>query len=800
MTEAEEYCPAHYPRVRRIVGLPGTLPVGATVNGYMGRVLAVVAVVTALWGGAVLADDPTPVSTTVVDVRVKGNQRMSDAAVLFHVRTRIGAPYDESVVKADEQRLLETGQFSSVVASKTVTDRGVVVTFTVRERAAIVEVRIVGAKKVPEGELMKALTFGPGHPLDRFAIENGRRAIESVYREKSYTQVEVTLDEDALRDGRVIYTVREGPRTLISRIRFEGNTHFGWLKLRMSIGSAQRFWPFVAGVLDDEQVERDVVTLRNMFVGDGYLDAEVSRRIELSADNTRAVLTFVISQGQRYTVGAIVFHGNTVFSDADLLSRLAMQVGDYFTSLGLRRDVETLQNAYGEVGHLYAVVRASRQFPTPTGPRAEAVVNVIYDITEDQAYHVGRIIIRGNVVTQDRIVRRDLRFFPEQLYDTVAVEESRKRLMETQLFTKVTISPEGTTPGVRDAVVVVEEGNTAQIMLGVGVNTNSGLVGDITYVERNFDILAWPGLRRAPGTPPFKGAGQRLTISVQPGVELSQAYVDWFEPRLGDSRVSLGQRVYFFMRKRETYDEQRGGYMASVGKRFPNRWYVELSGRLEGVRLNSLDSDAPPEVVADKGSTFLAGPKLTFTRDRTDSRWLPSTGDRFQMSYEQIVGGATFGETVLDYRCYRTVWVDALDRKHILAGRLTAGSICGDAPVFERFYGGGIGSMRGFDYRGISPRSKGTDKQIGGDFLFLAGAEYTFPLVGDMLRGVLFLDTGTVEENFEVTTYRAAAGFGVRWVIPLLGQVPMSFDFGFPISKDSQDDTQIFSFSVGWTF
>ena len=254
------------------------------------------------------------------------------------------------------------------------------------------------------------------------------------------------------------------------------------------------------------------------------------------------------------------------------------------------------------------------------------------------------------------------------------------------------------------------------------------------------------------------------------------------------------------MRERETYDEQRGGYMASVGKRFPNRWYVELSGRLEDVRLNSLDHDAPPEVVEDKGDTFLAGPKLTFTRDRTDSRWLPSTGDRFQFSIEQIVGGASFTEAVVDYRYYRTVWVDALDRKHILAGRVTAGAIGGDAPVFERFYGGGIGSIRGFDYRGVSPRSNGTDEPIGGDFLFLAGGEYTFPLVGEQLRGVVFIDTGTVEENFQVTSYRAAGGFGVRWVIPLLGQVPMSFDFGFPFSKDSQDDTQIFSFSIGWTF
>ena len=704
------------------------------------------------------------------------------------------------MVKADEQRLLETGQFSGVLVTKTVTDQGVIVTFTVTERGAIVEVRIVGAKKIKSADLMKELAFGVGDPLDRFLVESARTTLETRYREKGFGQVEVTLDADALSQGRVIYTIREGSQTRIGRIRFEGNTYFGWLKLRMSIGSAQRLWPFVEGVLNEEQVQRDVVTLHNLYVAEGFLDAEVSRRLDLSADKTRAVLTFVIAQGARYRVGKIILNGNTVFTNDDLIARLAMQSGDFFTTQGLQRDVRVLYDAYGQVGYIYATVRAARQFPTPEGPQAQAVVNVVYDIAEGESYRVGRILIRENTVTQDRVIRHDMRLFPEQLYDTVAAEESRKRLMETQLFSKVTITPEGTAPGVRDAAVVVEERNTAQILLGVGVNTNSGLVGDITYTERNFDILGWPSRKRPPGSPPFKGAGQRLTISVQPGLEMSQAYIDWFEPRLGDSQVSLGQRIFFFDRNRETYTEQRAGYMASVGRRFPNRWYAELSARVEDVHIGSLDTDAPPEVLQDQGDTFLAGPKLTFTRDRTDSRWMPSTGDRFQVSYEQIVGDHSFGEILADYRCYRTVWVDALDRKHILAGRVTVGDIIGEAPVFERFYGGGIGSVRGFEYRGISPRSTGTDQQIGGDFLVLAGGEYTFPLVGDMLRGVLFLDTGTVEDDVGISAYRASAGFGVRWVIPLLGQVPMSFDFGFPISKASQDDTQIFSFSIGWTF
>ncbi|MCJ7544135.1 MAG: hypothetical protein MUP47_06155, partial [Phycisphaerae bacterium] len=187
--------------------------------------------------------------------------------------------------------------------------------------------------------------------------------------------------------------------------------------------------------------QRDVIALRNLYAADGFLDAEVSRRLELSDDKTHAVLTFVIAQGSRYQIGRIILNGNKVFSDEDLVARLDMQSGEYFTIQGLQRDVKVLHDAYGEVGYLYAAVGASRQFPTPEGPGAAAVVNVVYDITENEPYVVGRVLVRGNTVTQDRIIRREMRFFPEQVYNTVAVEESRKRLMETRLFTKVAITP-----------------------------------------------------------------------------------------------------------------------------------------------------------------------------------------------------------------------------------------------------------------------------------------------------------------------------------------------------------------------
>jgi len=262
----------------------------------------------------------------------------------------------------------------------------------------------------------------------------------------------------------------------------------------------------------------------------------------------------------------------------------------------------------------------------------------------------------------------------------------------------------------------------------------------------------------------------------------------------------LGAKVFVFNRGREDYDELRYGGVFSFGHRFKNRWYGELAARLEGVDVQSVKSTAPPEVTAVAGSNVLLGLKGTLIRDRTDSRWAPSQGDRISFSYEQVGGDFTFGTTFAEYKIYRTVYVDAVDRKHIISGRGSVGKICGDAPVFERFYGGGIGSVRGFAYRGISPRSAGTTKQIGGDFILLLGMEYEFPLVAEQLRGVVFLDTGTVEKGFGVTTYRSAFGFGLRWIIPFFGPVPLSLSFGFPLSQDTKDDTQLVSFSLGVTF
>ena len=247
--------------------------------------------------------------------------------------------------------------------------------------------------------------------------------------------------------------------------------------------------------------------------------------------------------------------------------------------------------------------------------------------------------------------------------------------------------------------------------------------------------------------------------------------------------------------------------MVSLSKRFASGrlegWAVEGALRLEQIKINNLDPLAPNDIRDARGDSFLSSVKGSIVRDTTDSRLVPTEGYRLSFSWEQVgaLGGDfDFGRPSIGFTWFKTLRTDVFDRKSVFGVRADASFIVGDAPVFERFYGGGFGSIRGFDFRGVSPRAGIFDTRIGGDFILLTGAEYSFPLYGKNVRGVAFLDMGTVEENFEITSWRASAGFGARITIPFFGPVPFVFDFGFPIARDEDDDTRVFNFSFGTAF
>lgn len=759
------------------------------------------------WGatpGAIAQEKPSD-GMAIKRIEVRGLRTISEGFVRRTIKSRESQPYSLQQTQDDVRELLRTRKFLDATADSFVEDGQAVVVFSVAEKPAVATIEIDGNKVFTDEELFKELAFAAGSPADRFEINRGVENIARKYREKGYYYVTVTLDDTALEsESRVVYTIVEGPRVRTKRIAFEGVRSFPEPRLRFMTKSKVYFPIFSSGAFDEEQADRDAVELQSFLRNEGFLDARVGYRMDFEdVGRTELTLVFVVEEGVRYAIREIRIRETTAFDGERLRDVMQLKVGDFVRDEALKADIKRIEDLYGEIGYVDARVSSSFEFVEEPG-----FIVLTLDISENKRSRFGRITIRGNQRTKDEVVRRELRFYPGEDYNTVKAREAERRLSETALFTKATVTPLPDYDGEREAVINVEEADTINFIVGIGVSTDSGVLGNITIQNQNFDLFDWP---RTWGEflrgQAFRGDGQRLRISFEPGTELTRFRIDFTEPYFLDKPLRLDLSGYLFQRGRDSYDEQRLGFVPALSKRFESgllkNWAIEGALRVEGIEISDLRDLASRQIVDVKGNSFLTAVKATIAHDTTDSRLVPSQGHRFTLGWEQVgaLGGDyDFGKPIASFVWYKTMRTDIFDRKSVLALRADAGYIVGDAPVFERFYAGGFGSMRGFRFRGISPRAGIFNDKVGGDFILLAGGEYSVPLYADNVRGVAFLDMGTVEEDFGVTSWRAAVGFGLRINLNFFGPVPLVFDFGFPIASEDQDDEQVFNFSFGASF
>jgi outer membrane protein insertion porin family len=347
---------------------------------------------------------------------------------------------------------------------------------------------------------------------------------------------------------------------------------------------------------------------------------------------------------------------------------------------------------------------------------------------------------------------------------------------------------------------VLEETQTGRLMFSVGVNSEAGLIGSIVIDEQNFDWTrfprGWEDIRNATA---WRGAGQRFRIEAVPGTEVQRYAVNFQEPYLLNTSVGLGLSGYYYDRRYREWDEQRVGGRVSLSYQFT----PDLSGvaAFRGANIKIFDPIANiPELTEVLGSNALYGFELRLIHDTRDSNFLPTEGHLFQISAEQVIGSFEYPRGEIDLRQYFMLRQrpDGSGRHVLCLGGKVA--VSGDeTPIYEHYFAGGFTTIRGFDFREASPRNMGI--VVGGEFMLLASAEYMFPITADdALRGVVFVDTGTVEPTIDNWTddYRVAPGFGLRITIPAMGPAPSALDLAFPVAHQQGDDIQNFSFFVGF--
>lgn len=736
------------------------------------------------------------------DISTAGNVSISSDKILSKVRSRAGQQFNADIAAEDAKRIAELEGVEYSYYNAAAADGKVRLTFVIVERNIVRSIVFKGNRKYMAKTLRGKLGFKKADYLEPVMAEAGRTAIAEFYRRKGFAFVQVSLNTEKLSAGEVIYTIVEGPKVKIAAVKFSGNKALKTRALKNATKTKKKDVVFFQGYYIEEKISKDVAKLQNIYYNRGFLDISITAKQEFNKDKSKIRITFVIDEGHPYAVENITITGNKNFDTEQLLSGLKLKQGQIFNKRKADSDTKDLLKLHRENGFIDSRVEQGINFIS------EDKVDVKFEITEGERFRIGRINITGNEQTQDKVIRQVLNeydFMPGRWYNADIAHgdgggELEKEVRRQVVGESATITPRGDTAGQRDADVSIIEGRTGMVMLGAGVTSDSGVIGQVIFEQRNFDISDRPeSFSELITGKAFRGAGQTLRITLEPGTEVSEYSVSFTEPYFTGKPISLNLAGSSWERDRESYDEQRTKGFLGFDKRYKNHWHRSFSLRAENVNINDLDFDAPKEIKDVKGDNVLMGARLGAGKDLTDDKLNPTKGYNFDFGYEQVAGDHTFGIVSGVYRRYQVLSEDLADRKTILATKLLGATVVGDAPPFEKFYAGGTGTygIRGFEYRGVSTRS-GVDKDpVGSDWIFLANAEATVPLESETFSALFFIDSGMIDSG----GYRASVGTGLQILIPQwFGPVPMRVEVAVPLLKDGDDDTQVFSFSVGRLF
>lgn len=761
------------------------------------------------------------------EVKIEGLVKVPAQLVENQVRSKPGQPLALDTVRGDLQRMTRLGKFRRIeVKSQSFSDESIAITYVCVETPVIEDVQAVGNRQVTTGDLAGAIDILKGTAVDRYQIDRAKRQIQDLYRKKGYYLSSITVDEEELeKRGNLLFVIREGERIRVTGIRFEafeGKLSFTDGQLDDNVKTKEWNW-FETAPLDDDVLDQDVGALITYYQEHGYLDARVGPRVQTSPDGKEAIVTFVIAEGTPYTLRSIKVElvdelgiptgkPPTVFSAEQAKALMAIKPGDVYSADKLRKSITGLQDAYGQMGYVDAKVNKN-ELRDLTSP----LVDLFVTISEGRAFKTGLLPIKGNELTRQSVVRRNIELKSERPLDTTAIKRSKENLEATRLFQpgsmKLTLQPEDPErPGERDVLTEVTETNTGSLGFGVAVDSDAGLIGQISFEQRNFDVADFPdSFGEFVSQRAFRGGGQTFNITLAPGTEVQTYSISLSDPALFDTDYSGSIGGAYRTRRFDKYDERRIGANLALGRKFGERWSGALTLRVADIELRNIDADSPVDVFDVADPHVLTGIGAKLTRYTSDSRFRPTNGTKLDLAVEQVgaLGGDfTFTRFAGGYTVFIPVYESFLGQKTVLSLRTAAGYIPqseDDVPIYERFFLGGR-DFRGFNFRTISPKGIRNDTRtlgdepVGGTWSFFAGAELEQPLWKDVISTVVFLDSGTVLNEPGIEQYRVSGGFGLRLYVQALGPIPLAFDFGFPITRQEGDEERVFTFSLDLPF
>jgi len=752
---------------------------------------------------------PPPPLVHKVIITNMGPQSVSEALVRANIKIKEGDAFVRSSVDDDVRNLYSTGFFSDIRVGEEPTPNGIDLTYYLKSKLKLTEINFVGNHKYSNKKLTKVLTSKIGDPMDERKLFTDAQAIKTKYQKAGYPQTLVRAVPHPDYDGgraTVTFEITESPKIRIDDVYFEGAYAFPQRKLRKVV-KTRRHWMFSwltgSGVLKDDQLEEDKERLTEFYRDAGYIDFELKDVRYLYETPNKIIVDFVVFEGRRYRVGAVDIKGVTLFSTNDILRRLKMPVGAVFTPKGLQKDVEIIQDFYGSKGYIgegsadRINVIPRRNANTQTG-----TMDLVYELEEGPKSFIEKIEIKGNTKTKDRVIRRELAVSPGEVFDMVRVKLSRARLEGLRYFDRVETQPEPTeiSPDRKNLVVSVNEMNTGNMSLGAGFSSVDSILGFVEVTQGNFDLF---------NPPWFQGAGQKLKLRAQFGTKRDDYLLSFIEPWFMGKKLQFSADFYHndlrYVSLNNLYNQKRTGMRYGFTRALGSDFLIgSLSYTLEDVSIYDVAVAAGPEIRSQAGSYMVSKVGSSIAYDTRNSTLLPNKGQRTELRAE--LDGGPFGGEVEIYKWdLGSSWFfKGFAEGHVLQldGRTGVVQNYGDSPdvpIFDRFFLGGIDTLRGFKYRAVGPKDA-RGEPLGGDTYWFGSAEYSVPIV-DFLRFAVFYDIGMVYQPayyWNMGNYNDDYGFGIRLNIPRLG--PLRLDYGIPIKHDQfTGNSGRFQFSVGYT-
>ena len=714
-----------------------------------------------------------------------GNVKIEEGVIRGAIKSREGGPFSTEQVREDLRSIFGLGYFTDVQVDIKSTPQGKEVIFIVVEKPSIKDIVITGNQKVKFDDIKEKMTLKPRSILNLEKVKENSDQIRKLYFSKGYYGVNVEHKIDYLETNEAVvnFHITEGPKGHIKKIIFKGNKNIKSSQLKKVMMTKRRNIFSIltkTGTLDEDILKNDLQHLTAYYYDYGYLDVKVSEpKIDLH-DPKRIRIEIEIVEGPQYRLGDIDFKGDLLTTKEDLFKTLKIKRNDVYRNSAIRKDVSALTEKFANQGYAYVEIT-----PEPSVDPKNLLVHLILDIEKKKRVSFEKIQIVGNTKTRDKVIRRELQVAEGELYSATGLNKSRDRLKRTGFFKEVNFTTSrGSTDEKINLDIKVEEAPTGAISFGIGYSSIDQVFGTASISDRN-----------------LFGMGYHGVFKFRLGTIVRDFMLSFTDPYFLGYHYTAGIDLYNERRELDTYSYKTTGGGLRFGKELTEKIRVDAMYKWEKINVYDVTDYASHYIKEQEGKATTSAISLTPSYDTRDDYYNPTRGARHSL-FVQYAGGILGFDNDFIKVVGQTSWYFPLPLNTVLNLRGQAGFIepysGKKAPIYEKFFVGGMYTVRGFKYGMAGPIDENKEP-IGAEKMVAFNSELLFPLSREIgLRGAIFFDIGKgFDKMSDITPLKFGVGPGIRWFSPF---GPIRIDIGFNLNPKPGESRHAIDFTAGTTF